>query len=181
MERKHGQEEEKSIVMRHYRYAGRRLDTYHVGQVVVDRLLPLLSLTYIAAVLGLAFREKTASVESFVSVLTQQQWIYGVALLFTFWVSIPCILWLSIRSTIRFPHLARAWYWMTALCLFIVLLFGWILMQEAKGWINALAATVIPMHVICYILLCISPLPRLVAWPLLGMGVGLGTFGSFFI
>lgn len=180
MDEEHQRQTEKSIIMRHYRYAGRKLQSHHIWKVLMDRLFPLLSLTYIAAVIGLSFREATSSAGIF-HVMTQQQWIYGVAFLFMLWVAVPCVLWISIRSSIRFPHLARSWYWMTAGFMLVSLLVGWILVPEVSHWVSALAATVIPMHVVCYVLLCLSPLPRIMAWPIFGMGMGLGFYGSFVI
>ena len=123
-------------------------------EIFLNRYIPILSLTYIASLLGLALKKGMAV--GFLTHLFGNESIYTLALLISLWVSIPAWIWMSMRSVGALTSYANRWYKSTTLIMIIILLGSFILFPPAGqgaylwGGIRLFVAAAIPVHAIQY-------------------------------
>ena len=125
-----------------------------MAEIFVNRYVPVLSLTYIASLLGLAL--KRGGLTHFVAELLADKAIYWLAFGVGVWVSIPAMIWISMRSVGTLITYANNWYKSTTLLMVIVLMGSFLLFppdgQGSQWWYTArlFVAAAIPIHVIQY-------------------------------
>jgi hypothetical protein len=143
-------------------------------EILTQRLLPVLSLTYISTVVAIAeqkgdpmryiFHDKTA---------------YIMALMVALWVSIPAILWIFLRASHLYENYAGLWYKICTLIMIISLGLVSLLFPEADFLnLRFYFFATIPVFVILYFLFVKGGLPPLAAHPLTALGTTFLIYGA---
>lgn len=78
------------------------MDFYNI---LVERFVPILGLSYVISVLGMAYDRGDFLFYGFLD-----KTAYIVSLFVIVWISIPAILWIFLRGSIMFCHIADFWY-----------------------------------------------------------------------
>ena len=143
-------------------------------RVLTRRYFPVLSLTYISAIIGIACKKGAPQ-----HYLFEDQFAYAMALLPAAWVSIPAVLWIILKGSHLFSHVANLWYVITAVLMTSLLGFSYLLLPEFDyhGARSYLVAT-IPMMIILYVIFVKSALPAGVAHSLSVAGVTALLYGA---
>ncbi len=124
------------------------------ADILLNRYLPILSITYIACVIGLAL--KRGSGIYFFNYLLGDETSYFLAFLVAAWVSIPAIIWISMRGVGALTSYANNWYKSTTIIMVLVLFASFLLFppngQGSEMWYTArlFVAAAIPIHIIQY-------------------------------
>jgi hypothetical protein len=144
--------------------------------VVSHRFFPVLSLTYIASIIGIAFRKGHAF-----EYLFQDDSAYDMALWIALWVSIPAMFWIIIRNSLLYAHMADAWYKAIAglMCLTLAVSFVLFPEWEVGDGLRMFFVATMPVFVIQYFFFVRGGLPAAAAWPLTIAGIVLFIYGQF--
>ncbi|MCM2344336.1 MAG: hypothetical protein NDJ24_07225 [Alphaproteobacteria bacterium] len=146
--------------------------------VLAHRYFPVLSLTYIASIVGVAI--KVARPEAgFFHYFFEDPYAYRMGYWVAAWVSIPAILWILIRSTFHLGDVADLWYKVTAVLMVSTLLISLLLfpMGEFGFAVRLFMVATIPILVVQYFFFVRGGLPPTMAWPLTVAGVTFLTYG----
>ena len=143
-------------------------------KILVNRLVPVLSLTYISSVIGIAAKKG-----DFMHYLFQDKTAYVMALFVVFWVSMPAILWVFLKGSINLYHVADVWFKIAATIMSSILFFSFVLIPEA----NAYGARIyfvasVPIFFVMYFFFIKGSLPPLAAHPLSALGVAFLLYGA---
>ena len=136
--------------------------------MVVRRYFPVVSLTYIASIIGVAWRVDGAP--GFFHYLFNDPFAYSTALWMGLFVSVPAMFWIFIRASVRFAAYADIWYKCIAGLMCLTLIISMVLFPE---WnmvtvfrLRLFMVASIPMFFIQYWFFVRGGLPGTVAWPL---------------
>ncbi len=143
-------------------------------EILSQRLLPVLSLTYVSSVVAIAeqkgdtlryvFHDKTA---------------YIMALLVVLWVSVPAIIWIFLRASHLYEDYADLWYKICTLIMMILLGMSYILFPEVDFLeLRLYFVATIPIFVILYWLFVKGGLSPLAAHPLTAIGMTFLLYGA---
>jgi len=143
-------------------------------RVLTRRYFPVLSLTYVTSVIGIAF--KNGDLEYY---LIENQFAYAMALLPALWISMPAVLWMILKGSHLFNHVANLWYIITAVLMTAMLAFSYLLLPEFDyyGARSYLVAT-IPMMIVLYFIFVKSALPAGLAHSLSAIGMTALLYGA---
>ncbi|MGE4313290.1 MAG: hypothetical protein AB7E85_03335 [Pseudobdellovibrionaceae bacterium] len=156
-----------------------------ITEIFINRYLPVLSLTYIASLLGMAL--KRGGVTHFAAEILADKAIYWLAFGVGVWVSIPAMIWICIRSVGTLVSYANNWYKSTTLLMVIVLLGSFLLFppngQGSQWWYTArlFVAAAIPIHVIQYWFFTREGLPTNISATLGAIALALFLYGMIVI
>ncbi|MFP4314369.1 MAG: hypothetical protein ACLFR0_08595 [Alphaproteobacteria bacterium] len=168
-----GTKARKEPVIHIERGAPDRILPKHFAKIFFRRFLPVLALTYISTVLGMAF--KKGNPEKY---LLQDSTVYTNALFAPLWVSIPALLWIVLRGSHLFNHVANIWYWISAVIMMVTLFMSYFLFPEAELYgLRMYIVPTIPMSCVMYYFLVRHPLPSGIAHMLSAMGITAILFG----
>jgi hypothetical protein len=143
-------------------------------EILTQRYFPVLSLTYIASVMGIA-----ASKGRFVHYMFEVKTAYVMALFVALWVSVPAILWIILRGSHLFNHVADDWYKIIAGIMTITLMMSYILFPEADFLgLRLYFAASLPIFVVMYLFFVKGGLPPLAAHPLSALGLTFLLYGA---
>lgn len=146
----------------------------HFLRVLLRRYFPVLSLTYISSIIGIAFKRG-----DFEKYLLGDQFAYAMALLPALWVSVPAILWIILRGSHLFNHVANLWYIITAVLMSFTLLLSFVLLPEVDFMGAKLyLLSSIPMMVVMYFFFVKALLPAGAAHTLNVLGLTALLFGA---
>lgn len=149
------------------RGAGDRLVPANLSDVVTRRFLPVLSLTYISVLVGIA-AEKGAVFHF----LFEEKSAYTMALMVAGWVSVPAIVWIMLNGSPFYAHIADLWYKIVSALMIMVLISSFVLFPEAEMYgLRVYFAATLPVLLIMYILFVKGGLPAFAAYPLTAMGL----------
>ncbi|GJL85211.1 MAG: hypothetical protein DHS20C02_09860 [Micavibrio sp.] len=144
------------------------------NDVLTRRYFPVLSLTYISSVMGFA-----AEKGSFVHYLFEDKSAYLMALFVPLWVSVPAVLWIILKGSHLFYHVADAWYKITAVMMTVTLLLGYLLLPEAEEYgVRIYCAVTIPVFFVLYYFFVKGGLPAMAAHPLSALGLTFLLYGG---
>ena len=150
--------------------------------VLLNRYLPVVSLTFIGTVIAYAL--KNGGTERFITQFMQNKNIYWLALYGAIWVSIPAVIWLLMKSNSLLSNHADLWYKVTAGMMAATLLLSLILFPMESGLLakaqNFIVA-VLPVHVLMYIYFVQEGMPVMFGVPLSCAGVVLFCYGMFIV
>ncbi|AEP10057.1 hypothetical protein [Micavibrio aeruginosavorus] len=136
--------------------------------IIVRRYLPVVSLTYIASIIGIAWRIDGWG--GFLHYLFEDSFAYNTALWMAVFVSIPALFWIFIRVSVRFSDYADIWYKGMAGLLCLTLIISLVLFPEwnmVTGLrLRMFMVASIPMFFVQYWFFVRGGLPGSVAWPL---------------
>src|SRR5688572_20123723 len=82
-----------------------RLVPKDFAEILTRRFLPVLSLTYLSALIGIA-----AEKGNLFHFLFEDKSAYTMALLVAAWVSVPAIIWIMLHENPLYNHMANLWY-----------------------------------------------------------------------
>lgn len=145
--------------------------------LVFHRYFPVLSLTYISSVIGIAL--KLSPEQGLIAHLFQDSYPYTMALWIILWVSVPAIFWIIIRGSIRYAHRADIWYKGIAGAMILLVLLSYALFPEwnfGQGLRLFLVVTM-PVFFIQYFFFIRGGLPPKAAWPLTLAGLVFMIYG----
>lgn len=147
--------------------------------LICHRYFPVLSLTYISSVFGIAMKH-TPDGQGFFQHLFDDSYPYNMALWVALWSSIPAVYWIIIRGSIRYAHLAGIWYKGIAGAMIVLVLLSYALFPEwsiGRGGLRIFLVATIPVFFIQYYFFICGGLPPRAAWPLTLAGLVFMIYG----
>lgn len=137
-------------------------------------LFPVLSLTYIASVLGIA-----ANKGDFLYYLLEVKTAYEMALFVSLWASFPAIVWIFLHANPILTHLADFWYRVIAALMIFTLALSYFLFPEAQIYgLRLYFALSMPVFVVIYFFFVRGFLPPTIIYPLNALGFCTLMFGA---
>lgn len=133
-------------------------------EVLFHQYFPILSMTYVASIIGMAFYQGGSFSGAADEILNQTS-VYSMALWMALWVSIPGFLWICIKGMIRFHAYAGLWYKIISALMSVTLLFSLFLFPEDEGGLREFIIFVLPIHIFMYTYLCVFKLNQWIAQP----------------
>lgn len=133
-------------------------------KLLFGQYFPILSMTYVASIVGMAWY-LSRSVDGALNLLLNKTSIYTMALWIALWVSIPGVIWLFLKASIRYPGYAALWYKVTAGLMTMTLLFSFFLFPEGMGNLRLFIVCALPIHVFMYLFLAHFRLSQWIAQP----------------
>jgi hypothetical protein len=156
-----------------------RLVPKDFGEIMMHRFLPVLSLTYISALIGIA--AERGSIRHY---LLEDHLAYLMGLVVAAWVSVPAVIWIMLHGSMLYAHMADIWYKIIAGLMILVLMASFILFPEAGDYgLRTYFAATMPVFLIMYLFFVKGGLPSFAAHPLTALGLTAllhGAFVSFF-
>ncbi len=144
------------------------------GEILTRRFLPVLSLTYISAVIGIAAQRGDLGYYLF-----RHEQAYIMGLVVAAWVSIPAVIWIILHESPLYAHMADIWYRIIAGLMVMVLMVSFILFPEANVYgLRIYFAAAIPVFLIMYLFFVRGGLPSFAAWPLSALGLAALAHGA---
>lgn len=144
-----------------------RLVPKDFGDILTRRFLPVLSLTYVSVLVGIA-----AEKGSLIHFLFEEKSAYVMALMVAAWVSVPAIIWIIVNGSPIYGHLADVWYKIVAALMMMILISSFVLFPEAHVYgLRVYFAATLPVLLIMYIFFVKGGLPAFAAYPLTAMGL----------
>ncbi len=143
-------------------------------EILNQRYFPVLSLTYVSSVLGIAV-EKGDTMQY----LFYDKTAYVMALLVALWVSVPAVLWIILRGSHLFNHVADDWYKITAGIMTVTLLLSYMLFPEMNIYgMRTYFVSTIPILFVMYLFFVKGGLPPVAAYPLTALGFTFLVYGA---
>lgn len=148
-----------------------------IWHIFCTRLFPILSMTYIASVLGICLRNGTHFLTD-----SSAHWI---SLMIMIWVSLAPVTWICMRAMIgEFQGQAKVWYlWIAGLQAFCGLIFFFMFPEDMGPWLwgfQSFFVSSIPIHIVVYFFFMNRALPAAAAWPLTIIGGLFMLYGLLF-
>lgn len=167
-------EEKEKIVIRLSRDNVDHLLPKHFYDVLMHRFFPVLSLTYVSSILGIA-AEKGA----FFHYVFVEKTAYVMALFVVLWVAIPAVIWIFLKGHPVLTYVADLWYKILAGLMFVTLMLSFFLFPEGTIYgLRIYFAASIPVLLIMYFFFVKGGLPPAAAHPLNAIGLGALVYGA---
>lgn len=148
--------------------------------VLLNRYLPVVSLTYIGSLLGYA--TKFGGLTGFIPKLFTSSEIYWLSLYGALWVTVPAVVWILMKSSALLSAHADIWYKVTAGMMAATLIFSLILFPMESGPLaqaqNFIVA-VLPVHILMYVYFVKGGMPVMFGAPLSATGIAFFIYGMF--
>lgn len=155
-----------SYTIRLDRDAGDALLSKGFFELVTQRLLPVLGLTYILSIIGIAI-----SLHDVAHYTLFHAQAYFMGLFVVLWVAGPGVIWIVLQCSIMFVHVADVWYRILSGLMVITVAICTILFPEADMYgLRAYLILSVPMFVVMYFFLVRGNLPLIMAYPLNALG-----------
>ena len=152
-------------------------------EVLCNRYAPVCALTYLASLVGIAL-EKPAS-GGFLIQLALNSEVHFLAMLVAIWVSIPALLWIIIKGSIRFYGRANACYGLVAGAMALTLVLSMILFPlkgpDILRDVRIFIVAALPIHVIMYVFFVRGGMPPGYTAPLSVAGATAFVYGLVLI
>ncbi len=134
--------------------------------VLVNRFLPVISMTYIASIIGISLGKG-----DFIHYMFQERTAYVMALFVVLWVSGPGIIWILLNGSPFYKHSADIWYKILAGIMVMTLLVSFLLFPEANIYgMRIYLGISVPVFVIIYLFFIKGGLPEIASYPLNALG-----------
>ncbi len=133
-------------------------------KILFARYFPILSMTYVASIVGMAAYQAGSS-NAMLDLFLNKTEIYSLALWIAVWVSVPGFLWICLKGSVRFPAYAGLWYKITAGLMSLTLLISLFLFPEEGGGLRLFILCALPIHVFMYLFLAVFRLSQWIAQP----------------
>lgn len=151
-----------------------RLVPKDFSEILMRRFFPVISLTYVSSVLGIA--AKKGSIFHYVF---EDKSAYIMALFVAMWVSIPAIIWIFLHSIPVFKGVADIWYKIIAAIMIVILLMSYILFPEINLYgLRLYFVASLPALLIMYLFFVKGGLPAFAAHPLTALGLSFLIHGA---
>ena len=146
----------------------------HFIRIISRRFFPVLSLTYVSSVIGMAF--KKGNMERY---LFEEHTVFTMALFAAGWVSIPAILWIILKGSHLFNHVANIWYWVAAFFMSLILFVSFLMFPEVDMYgARIYCVATIPMMFVMYFFLAKQPFTAGVAHFMSAVGIAALIYGA---
>lgn len=157
---------------------GESLLPAHFYDVIALRYFPVLSLTYIASVIGIAIKLSGADYGFFHYFFESPEAYrmgYGVAI----WVSVPAMIYILMDSAFHMRRAAEIWYKAAAAVMVLTVLVSFLLFPAGEfGFgLRLFMVATIPVFIVQYYFFVKGGLPARAAWPLTVAGITLCVYG----
>lgn len=147
------------------------IDFYNV---LVERFIPLLGLCYVVSVLGMAYDRGDFLFYGFLD-----KTAYIMSLFVLVWISVPAILWIFLRGSIMFCHIAEMWYKIISILQVVLTTMVAILFPEADVYGLKVFFFLIPVaFLLMYFFMVRGQLPLQAAYALSVTGLLFLFYGS---
>lgn len=148
--------------------------------VLAHRYFPVLGMTYMASVVGIAHVRGEERGAGLSHALLNDPAPYYLALFVALWVSVPAILWIILKGSILWSWYAEAWYKAVAFMMSSAAILAYILFPEDffQGMRLFFVAS-IPVFFVQYFFFVKGGLPPLLAWPLTLSAMAMFVWGFF--
>ncbi len=134
--------------------------------VLVTRFLPVISLVYIASIIGISGNH-----QEFLHYLFKERSAYLMGVLVVLWASVPAVIWILLHSSPMFYHVADLWYRILAALMVITVTLGFLLFPEADIYgLQIYFVMSVPVFIVMDILFIRDWLPSVLAYPLNALG-----------
>tara|TARA_R110002072_G_scaffold295389_2_gene466321 strand:- start:199 stop:723 length:525 start_codon:yes stop_codon:yes gene_type:complete len=134
--------------------------------ILVHRLLPVISMTYIATIIGIAI-----SKGHFIHYMFQDRTAYIMALAVVIWVSVPAVIWILLHGSPLYRHVADIWYKILAAIMVLTVGVSFVLFPEADIYgMRIYMALSVPVFMIIYLFFIKGGLPAIASYPLNAIG-----------
>ncbi len=145
-----------------------------VFDTLIHRFLPAISLTYIAAILGIATGK-----HDFYRYMFEERTAYIMSLFIMLWCAGPAIVWVFLNGSIMFRHVADIWYQFLSVMMVLLLGVGFVLFPEASIYgIGQYFALSIPIFIVNYLVVVKGWVPSSAAHPINALGLCALLFGA---
>lgn len=157
---------------------GERFLPNNFYDVIAHRYFPVLSLTYIASVVGIAIKLSNSEF-GFFHYFFESPEAYRMGYWVAAWVSVPAVLWILIRGTFHIGRQADLWYQATAALMIVTLLISFLLFpMGAFGYsVRLFMVATVPIFIVQYFFFVRGGLPPRMAWPLTVAGLTFLVYG----
>lgn len=146
-------------------------------EVMTHRYLPVLSMTYLACVIGVS--AQIYGIENTFNTILTSQTPYVIATIISLWVSGPALLWIILKTNDFSAHRANFWYKASAITMSILLALSYFLFPEIERFgVRPYMVATIPVFVILYLFFIKGGLPSFAAHPLSVLGLTFVLYGS---
>ncbi len=134
--------------------------------VLVKRFLPVISLVYIASIIGIA-----GSKHEFIHYMFQDKSAYLMGVFVVLLASAPAIIWILLNSSPMFCHVSNLWYRILAAIMVITITLSFLLFPEADIYgLRIYFILSVPVFIVIDILFIRDWLPSIAAYPLNALG-----------
>lgn len=142
--------------------------------ILMNRFLPVLSLTYVSIVLAIAAEKKDV-----IRYLLQDNTAYVMGLFVVLWVSGPGLIWIFLRANPMLSHVADIWYKILAVIMVLTIMISFLLFPEAGIYgLRIYFVSAIPIFVVMYFFFVKGGLPAIASYPLNLIGLGMLLWGA---
>lgn len=163
------------IIIRLERDGADHLLPKHFFDIIMNRFLPVLSLTYISSVLAIA-----AEKGRFIHFLFFDNTVYLMALFIVLWVAIPGMIWIFLHGNPMLRHIADLWYKIIAGLLVLTIMLSFVLFPEANVYgLRLYFVLTIPVFIIMYVFFVRGGLPKIASYPLNALGFVFLMYGAY--
>lgn len=134
--------------------------------ILVHRLLPVISMTYIATIIGIAL-----SKGEFIHYMFQDRTAYIMGLAVCVWVAVPAVIWILLHGSPLYRHVADIWYKILAAIMVLTVGVSFVLFPEADIYgMRVYFALSVPVFVIIYLFFVKGGMPPIASYPLNALG-----------
>ncbi len=134
--------------------------------ILVNRFLPVISMTYIASIIGISLGKG-----DLIHYMFEERTAYVMALFVVLWVSGPAIIWILLNGSPFYKHSADIWYKILAGLMVMILLVSFFLFPEANIYgMRIYLGISVPVFVIIYWFFVKGGLPEIASYPLNALG-----------
>ncbi len=99
------------------------------AEIIVYKFLPVISLTYIASIIGIAIGK-----HDIIKYLFTNNSAYLMALFIVLWVSVPSVIWILLNANPLLTHVAELWYKILAGLMIITLALSFFIFPEGDAY-----------------------------------------------
>ena len=142
--------------------------------ILIRRFIPILSLIYVVSILGVAMDKG-----DFVRYAFMDKGVYITALFVLVWFSIPALLWVFLRGSIMFCHIADGWYKAISIIqVFLITLIAVLFPETDIYGMKVYFIETVPVFLIMYFFMVRGEMPAQIAYGLNILGLGALFYGS---
>lgn len=143
-------------------------------EILTRRYFPVLGLTYISSVVGIAAHKGPV-----IHFIFEDKSAYIMALLMSVWISIPAVFWMLLRSSYLYHSFAGQWYKIISAIMIVLMLMSYILFPEINPLgLRLYFVSSMPALLVMYLLLVKGGLPAGAAHTLSALGLAFLIYGS---
>lgn len=142
--------------------------------ILIRRFIPILSLIYVASIFGVALDKGNV-----VRYVFMDKSVYITALFVLVWFSVPALLWVFLRGSIMFCHIAEAWYKAISIVQIVLITLIAVLFPEADIYgMKVYFIETVPIFLFMYFFMVRGEMPRHFAFSLSILGLSALFYGS---